>query len=57
MARYKHKAKKKRLDRKRRQTKWAPFWVITRTFRTMGKIHPSRKTVVKRHWSKTKLKA
>lgn len=57
MARYKSKAKKLRLARKKRQTKWAPFWVIPKINGKPKKVHPSRYTVIKRSWKRTKIKA
>ena len=57
MARYKPTAKKKRLVKKGRQTKWAPFWVVPKATGAGKKIHPSSLTKVKRRWrSSSKLK-
>ncbi len=56
MARYKHPARKQRLMKKGRQTKWAPFWLIPKIFGKGRRVHPSRATKVKRHWRRTKLK-
>lgn len=53
----KSKAKKLRLAKKGRQTKWAPFWIIPKVFGKVKKVHPSRFTKVKRSWRRTKLKA
>lgn len=53
----KTKAKKLRLAKKGRQTKWAPFWIIPKIFGKVKKVHPSRFTKVKRSWRRTKLKA
>ena len=57
MARFKPKAKKLRLARKKRQTKWAPFWVIPKIHGKPKKVRPSRYTHVKRSWKRTKIKA
>lgn len=51
-------AKKKRLAKLARQTKWAPVWIIPRIFGKPKKVHPSRFTTVKRSWRRpTKTKA
>ena len=57
MARYKPAAKKLRLAKKGRQTRWAPFWLITKVYGKGRRVHPSRLTRVKRHWRRTKTKA
>jgi ribosomal protein L39E len=57
MARYKSPAKKKRLAKQAKRTKWAPFWIIPKVFRQGRRVHPSRKTSVKRSWRRTKTKA
>ncbi len=57
MARYKSKAKKKRLSKKGKQTKWAPFWIIPKMYRPGRRVHPSRHTSVKRSWRRGKTKA
>lgn len=57
MARYKPKAKKLRLAKKGRQARWAPFWIIPKTFGKGRRVHPSRLTKVKRNWRRTKTKA
>ena len=49
-------SKKRHLDRVKRQTKWAPFWVILKKFGKGKKIHPSAITHVKRSWQRNKLK-
>jgi len=56
MARIKHPAKKKRLAKKRRQTKWAPFWTVPKKYGIGKKVHPSQYTTVKRHWRRNKTK-
>ena len=57
MARYKTTGKKLRLARLGRQTRWAPFWIIPKTFGKNRRVHPSRKTHVKRNWRRIKTKA
>ncbi|MEM4755869.1 MAG: 50S ribosomal protein L39e [Candidatus Woesearchaeota archaeon] len=56
MARYKPTAKKNRLIKKGRQTRWAPFWLIPKIFGKGRKIHPGRITAIKRNWRRTKIK-
>ncbi|MBS3111789.1 50S ribosomal protein L39e [Candidatus Woesearchaeota archaeon] len=51
-------ARKKRLAKLGRQTKWAPVWIIPRIFGVAKKVHPSKFTTVKRSWrrhTKTKV--
>lgn len=57
MSRYKPKAKKLRLAKKLRQARWAPFWIIPKTFGKGRRVHPSRLTKIKRNWRRTKTKA
>ena len=57
MARYKPRAKKLRLAKRGKQTKWAPLWIIPKINRGLKRIHPSKYTTVKRSWRKTKTKA
>lgn len=57
MARYKPKAKKLRLAKKGKQTRWAPLWLIPKKNKGLRKIHPSRYTSKKRSWRRTKTKA
>ena len=57
MATNKPYAKKKRLAKARKHTKWAPFWVVPKKAGTGKKIHPSLFTHKKRNWRRTKLKA
>ncbi len=56
MTRNKPAPKKRRLAKKGRQTKWAPFWIIPKVFGKGRRVHPSRVTAVKRNWRRTKLK-
>ncbi len=56
MARTKHPAKKGRLIKQGRQTKWAPFWTVFKVYGKGRRMHPSRYTHVKRSWRRTKTK-
>ncbi len=56
MTKYLHNAKKRRLLKKGKQTKWAPFWVVPKIFGLGRRVHPSRITKVKRHWRRRKIK-
>ena len=57
MSRYKPKAKKLRLAKKSRQTRWAPFWTVPKIYGKTRKVHPGRHTRVKRHWRRGKTEA
>jgi ribosomal protein L39E len=57
MARYKHPSKKKRLIKKGKQTKWAPFWTVPKKYGKGRRVHPGRHTEIKRHRRRTKTKA
>lgn len=57
MARYKHPSRKKRLAKKGKQTKWAPFWTVPKKYGTGRRVHPGRHTAVKRSWRRTRTKA
>ncbi|MBS3108995.1 hypothetical protein J4227_00510 [Candidatus Woesearchaeota archaeon] len=57
MARVKHPSKKKRLTKKGKQSRWAPFWTVPKKYGIGRKIHPGRHTTVKRSWRRTKTKA
>lgn len=52
----KHHARKKRLIKRMRQTRWAPFWTVPKTYGKGRRVHPGRHTKVKRSWRRTKLK-
>jgi len=56
MTRYKTPAKKARLAKKNRQTKWAPFWTVFKIYGPTRRIHPGRHTKRKRSWRRTKIK-
>jgi len=57
MTRYIASGKKKRLAKLQRQTRWAPFWTVLKTYGKARRVHPSRLTHVKRSWRRTKTKA
>ncbi|MBI2137858.1 hypothetical protein HYU12_05095 [Candidatus Woesearchaeota archaeon] len=57
MAHIKHPSKKKRLNKKATQTKWAPFWTVPKIYGRGRRIHPGRHTAVKRSWKRTNIKA
>jgi len=57
MSRNKPKAKKLRLAKQHKLTRWAPIWIIPKINKGMKKVHPSRYTAKKRSWRKTKTKA
>lgn len=56
MARYMTSGRKIRLAKKGRQTRWAPFWIIPKIFGKNRRVHPGRKTFVKRSWRRNKTK-
>ena len=57
MTRYKHPSKKKRLNKRAKQTRWAPFWTVPKIYGAGRRVHPGRHTHVKRNWRRHKLKA
>ena len=57
MAKVKSPGKKKVLNKKADQTKWAPWWTVAKIYGSGRKVHPGRHTRVKRHWKRTKIKA
>lgn len=57
MARVKGSAKKKRLAKRMKQTKWAPWWTVAKIYGKGRRVHPGRHTKVKRSWRRTKTKA
>ena len=57
MATYKHPAKKGRLIKRSKQTRWAPFWTVFKIYGQGRRVHPSRHTDVKRSWRRTNTKA
>lgn len=56
MAKNKHISKKKKLIKESKRTRWAPFWVIPKSFGTGRKVHPAKITKRKRNWRRNKLK-
>lgn len=56
MSRRLHVSKKKRLIKRGRQTKWAPFWTVPKKYGAGKRIHPSRHTEKKRSWKRVKTK-
>lgn len=50
--------KKKRLASKRKQIRWAPFWVVPKKvgMKRAKKVHPGRFTKIKRNWRRKKIK-
>ncbi|MFC1801235.1 50S ribosomal protein L39e [Nanoarchaeota archaeon] len=56
MTKYKPKAKKLRLAKKGKQTRWAPFWTVPKIYGKGRRVHPGRHTATKRSWRRTKLK-
>jgi len=57
MARFKFLSKKKRLAKKGKLTKWAPFWTVPKKYGKGRMLHPGRHTKIKRSWRRTKTKA
>ncbi len=57
MARYMTKGRKIRLSKHGRQTKWAPFWIIPKIYGKTRRVHPGRKTYVKRNWRRSRTNA
>lgn len=56
MARFIHLARKKRLAKRGRQTRWAPFWTVPKIYGAGRRVHPGRHTAVKRNWRRGKTK-
>lgn len=57
MGKNKHIARKLRLAKRAKQTRWAPFWTVPKIYGKGRKVHPGRHTHIKRHWRRTKTKA
>ena len=57
MTRYIHFAKKRRLAKKGKQTRWAPFWTVPKIYGKGRRVHPGRHTTIKRNWRRNKTKA
>lgn len=56
MAKFIHIARKLRLAKRGRQTKWAPFWTVPKIYGKGKRVHPGRHTSVKRSWRRIKIK-
>lgn len=56
MSKFIHLAKKKRLVKRGRMTRWAPFWVVPKINGSSRKLHPGRHTFVKRNWRRNNTK-
>lgn len=56
MSKHIHLAKKKRLAKVGRQTRWAPFWIIPKIHGPSKRVHPGLHTEVKRSWRRGKTK-
>ncbi len=48
--------KKVYLDKRGKQTKWAPFWTVIKKYGKGKRVHPSAMTHVRRSWRRTKMK-
>jgi ribosomal protein L39E len=46
-------AKKQRLAKKSKQTKWAPFWTVPKIYGKGRRVHPGRHST-KRHWKRNR---
>lgn len=57
MARRKHPARKQRLSKAKKQSRWAPFWTVPKIYGHGKRVHPGRHTAIKRSWRRIKLKA
>jgi len=51
----KNQAKKTKLAKEGRKTKWAPVWAVLRKYGMGKRVHPSTMTKHKRSWRRTKL--
>ncbi|MFP4524645.1 MAG: 50S ribosomal protein L39e [Candidatus Woesearchaeota archaeon] len=56
MARFLPFARKKRLGKRQKQTRWAPFWTVPKIYGPGRRVHPGRHTDKKRHWRRIKTK-
>ncbi len=57
MARHIHPSRKKRLNNRRKHTRWAPFWTVPILYGKTRRVHPGRHTKLKRSWRRRKTKA
>lgn len=55
MARYKYLAKKLRLGKQAKRTRWAPFWIVPKALGKGKRVHPARFTRLKRSWRRTRI--
>jgi len=51
----KNQAKKEKLAKAGRKTKWAPVWIVLKKYGAGKRIHPSAITRHRRNWRRTKL--
>ncbi len=51
----KNQAKKTKLAKEGRKTKWAPVWAVIKKYGMGKKVHPSTMTKNRRSWRRTKL--
>ena len=56
MARFTQLARKLRLAKLGKQTKWAPFWTVPKIYGKSRRVHPGRHTSVKRNWRRSRSK-
>jgi len=49
-------AKKLRLGKRAKQTRWAPYWTSLKKYGKTKRVHPGRHTKVKRSWRRTNTK-
>lgn len=52
----KHFAKKLRLGKANRKTKWTTIWAVVKKHGQGKRIHPSQMTAQRRNWRRAKLK-
>jgi ribosomal protein L39E len=57
MVKVQSSGKKKRLGKAASQTRWAPFWTVSKKLGKGAKAHPSALTTIKRNWRRTRIKA
>ena len=56
MSRFIHLSRKLRLNKKSKQTRWAPFWTVPKIYGKSRRVHPGRHTSIKRNWKRLKTK-
>ncbi len=52
----KNLAKKIKLSKALKRTKWAPFWTVPKIYGKTRRVHPGRHTSNKRNWRRTKIR-